>query len=52
MLKTYLKKAQDDVVVLLDEKRKLLDTVRNLQVSKPLRLFARKYAKINLNFPI
>lgn len=33
MLKTYLKKAQDDIVVLLEEKRKLLDTVRNLQVS-------------------
>lgn len=32
MLKSYLKKAQDDVVALLDEKRKLLDTVRNLQV--------------------
>lgn len=32
MLKSYLKKAQDDIVVLLDEKRKLLDTVRNLQV--------------------
>lgn len=39
MLKTYLKKAQDDVVALLDEKRKLLDTVRNLQVSEMLQLF-------------
>lgn len=33
MLKSYLKKAQDDIIGLLDEKRKLLDTVRNLQVS-------------------
>lgn len=33
LLKSYLKKAQDDIVALLDEKRKLLDTVRNLQVS-------------------
>lgn len=33
VLKTYLKKAQDDIVALLDEKRKLLDTVRNLQVN-------------------
>ncbi|XP_055295755.1 bridge-like lipid transfer protein family member 3B isoform X2 [Sitodiplosis mosellana] len=31
VLKSYLKKAQDDILVLLDEKRKLLDTVRNLQ---------------------
>lgn len=33
LLKSFLKKAQDDVVVLLAEKRKLLDNVRNLQVS-------------------
>lgn len=32
MLRTYLKKAQDDITVLLDEKRRLLDTVRTLQV--------------------
>lgn len=32
MLRSYLKKAQDDITVLLDEKRKLLDTVRTLQV--------------------
>ncbi|XP_031623665.1 UHRF1-binding protein 1-like isoform X3 [Contarinia nasturtii] len=31
LLRTYLKKAQDDAAALLDEKRKLLDTVRNLQ---------------------
>lgn len=32
MLRSYLKKAQDDITALLDEKRKLLDTVRTLQV--------------------
>lgn len=32
VLKNYLKKAQDDVTSLLDEKRMLLDTVRSLQV--------------------
>lgn len=36
MLKSYLKKAQDDMALLLDEKRKLQDTVRSLQVSFPL----------------
>lgn len=52
MLKTYLKKAQDDVVTLLDEKKILLDTLRNLQVSKPLWLLSWEYLKINLNFSI
>lgn len=33
MLKTYLKKAQDDIATLMDKKRELLDTVRNLEVS-------------------
>ncbi len=32
VLKNMLKKAQDDVSVLLDEKRTLMDTVRSLQV--------------------
>lgn len=34
VLKTYLKAAQDDVSMLLDEKRTLLDTIRSLQVRK------------------
>lgn len=32
VLRSYLKKAQDDITTLLDEKRRLLDTVRTLQV--------------------
>lgn len=32
VLKTYLKAAQDDVSMLLDEKRTLMDTIRSLQV--------------------
>lgn len=32
ILKNILKKAQDDLSVLLDEKRTLMDTVRSLQV--------------------
>lgn len=32
MLKSYLKRAQDDITNLLDEKRTLLETVRSLQV--------------------
>lgn len=38
ILKNYLKKAQEDITSLLDEKRTLLDTVRSLQV----RLFVPK----------
>lgn len=34
VLKTYLKAAQDDVSMLLDEKRTLMDTIRSLQVRK------------------
>lgn len=32
-LRSYLKKSQDNVNVLLDEKRKLLETIRGLRVS-------------------
>lgn len=32
ILKNILKKAQDDLSVLLDEKKTLMDTVRSLQV--------------------
>lgn len=32
-LRSYLKKSQDNVNVLLDEKRKLLETIRELRVS-------------------
>lgn len=42
VLKSYLKKAQDDIVVLLDEKRKLLDTVRNLQVNLKKKIILRE----------
>lgn len=42
VLKTYLKAAQDDVSMLLDEKRTLMDTIRSLQV--------RLHHYINLNF--
>lgn len=42
VLKSYLKKAQDDIVVLLDEKRKLLDTVRNLQVNLKQKIILRE----------
>lgn len=33
VLKTYLQKAQDDITNLLDEKRRLMETVRALQVN-------------------
>lgn len=36
ILKNILKKAQDDLSVLLDEKRTLMDTVRSLQVGVDL----------------
>lgn len=33
VLKNYLKAAQDDVAILLDEKKMLMDTIKSLQVS-------------------
>lgn len=33
VLRSYLKAAQDDITILLEEKKALLDTIRSLQVS-------------------
>lgn len=32
VLRSYLKAAQDDITILLEEKKALLDTIRSLQV--------------------
>lgn len=34
VLRSYLKAAQDDISILLEEKKALLDTIRSLQVIK------------------
>lgn len=34
VLRTYLKAAQDDITIFLEEKKALLDTIRSLQVSE------------------
>lgn len=47
VLRNFLKKAQDDITVLLDEKRRLLDTVRTLQVC--IAFIALKSSLITIN---
>lgn len=48
MLRSYLKKAQDDITALLDEKRRLLDTVRTLQVRFNFFITVVATTKINI----
>lgn len=48
VLRAYLKKAQDDKTVWLDEKRKLLETVRVLRV-RNLKLHSESITNLPLN---
>jgi len=42
VLRSYLKAAQDDISILLEEKKALLDTIRSLQVTQFMGFFPLK----------
>lgn len=51
MLRSYLKAAQDDISILLEEKKALLDTIRSLQVT-PARVILISHLRIFLTVPL